>query len=282
MADLAASKHDDTFLKFNVGLDNGIDLASFKQLRDEAREDEARASRHSEALSDATERSLAERLKAEEEAFAAAKVSNGTRGRRASAPAMFARKTGGLDQDLVVRSLIIASSHFRGACLQDIMEVSFSCFLFCFKDWLSNGGLERFAPQLAQFGVNSVADLAASKHDETFLKYNMGLNGGEELATFMQLRDMARETFGSEAGVSGGTGPRDDGGGGEGDEDDDTAPKAFQCPISCTLMRDPVRWNVIMWRSACRCFYFPDSFASLNKNVRVCAPFAAGDNATNR
>lgn len=52
-------------------------------------------------------------------------------------------------------------------------------------------GLERFIPSFQQFGVTSVEALATSKHDDVYLRFNVGIEDASELARFKQLRARA-------------------------------------------------------------------------------------------
>lgn len=56
---------------------------------------------------------------------------------------------------------------------------------------MSDEGLERFVQPFQQFGVTSVEALASSKHDDVYLRFNVGIEDANELARFKQLRARA-------------------------------------------------------------------------------------------
>ena len=117
---LAASKHDDTFLKFNVGLDDPVDMLRFKQLRDRARGLSAPSTSSSSSVDDEAARSFEAHRRAEEAAFAAAREQK-EHGRRGSASVAFAgassgtgsvagSRAGSVDAELKVRRLALSLS----------------------------------------------------------------------------------------------------------------------------------------------------------------------------
>jgi hypothetical protein len=70
------------------------------------------------------------------------------------------------------------------------------------QELLRGARLDRFAGALAQFGVVDATNLAESKHDDTFLKFNVGLDDPSDLARFKQLRDAAKAAHSGSASVS--------------------------------------------------------------------------------
>jgi len=60
-----------------------------------------------------------------------------------------------------------------------------------FQEWMTAEGLVRFMRSFQQFGVTSVETLAISKHDDVYLRFNVGIEDASELARFKQLRARA-------------------------------------------------------------------------------------------
>jgi hypothetical protein len=52
-------------------------------------------------------------------------------------------------------------------------------------------GLAQFIQPFQQFGFTSVETLAASKHDDVYLRFNVGIDDASELARFKRLRERA-------------------------------------------------------------------------------------------
>jgi hypothetical protein len=69
---------------------------------------------------------------------------------------------------------------------------------------MSDEGLERFVQPFQQFGVTSVEALASSKHDDVYLRFNVGIEDANELARFKQLRARAAGRKIGSSGSSGG------------------------------------------------------------------------------
>jgi hypothetical protein len=67
------------------------------------------------------------------------------------------------------------------------------------QEWLATEGLSAFAKPLDQFGVDSVAALAASTHDDVYLRFNVGLEEQPLLAKFKHLRELAKQAVQDEA-----------------------------------------------------------------------------------
>ena len=63
---------------------------------------------------------------------------------------------------------------------------------------MATEGLSEFADPLDQFGVDSVAALAASQHDDVYLRFNVGLEQQAQLAKFKKLREQAKKAIETE------------------------------------------------------------------------------------